>query len=100
MSVERRYNKRTSVDFGVKYAYRGQRLLASHAQDISLQGMLLQTETITPPKGMHIQIEFSLGGRLWEIPAIVAHSKPGQMGVMFQDSQPVLCRLATSALAS
>ncbi len=100
MAVERRYNKRYPVDMRVEYTYRGRRRLLSRAKDISLQGMMLRTESITPPKGMLVELHLKVGSRYWDIPAVVAHSRPGGMGVMFHEPQPVLCRLATTALAS
>jgi len=100
MAVERRYNKRFPIEMRVEYTYRGRRRLLSTARDISMQGMLLKTESITPPKGMLVQLHLSIGDRIWDIPAVVAHSRPGSMGVMFHDPQPMLCRMATTALAS
>lgn len=90
MIVERRYSKRHPVDFGVKFRYRDICSCASQALDLSLQGMKLATGFASPPAGGFVEILFSLGGRAWTIPAVVTHSTPGRMGVMFREAQPGL----------
>ncbi len=90
MIVERRYSKRYPVDFDVKFRYRDLYSCASHALDLSLQGMQLVTGSASPPTGGFVKILFSLGDRTWTIPAVVTHSTPGRIGVMFREAQPGL----------
>ncbi len=97
MTVERRYSKRYPVDFRVKYRYRDLGPCASQALDLSLQGMLLATESTSPPAGVFVEITFSLAGYSWKIPAVVTRSTPGRMGVMFREAQPVLYRTTTKS---
>ena len=100
MSVEHRYHKRYPVDFDLEYIYRGCRSLASRALNISSEGMLLRTTSITPPRGMMVVLRFLLDGLKWEVPAVVIHSTPGRMGVMFQNTQSMLCQKAATKCAS
>ncbi len=72
MTVERRYSKRYPVDFRVKYRYRDLGPCASQALDLSLQGMLLATESTSPPAGVLVEITFSLAGYSWKIPGFTA----------------------------
>ena len=90
MTVERRYSKRYPVDFSVKFLYRDRRPRGSQALDLSLEGMQLATGTASLPTGGFVEIQFSLAGRLWRIPAVVTHSTPGRIGVMFREAQPGL----------
>lgn len=99
MSVEHRYCKRYPVDFILEYIYRGRRSKISRARNISKEGMLLKTPSLTPPRGMTVVLRFLLDGRRWEIPAVVVHSKPGQIGVMFQNPQNILCERVAATCA-
>ncbi len=90
MTVERRYSRRFPVDFGVKFRYRDCCPCTSQALDLSLEGMQLATDCSSPPTGGFVEIQFSLGGRLWKIPAVVTHSASGRIGVMFREAQPRL----------
>ncbi len=90
MTVERRYSKRYAVDFGVKFRYRDRGPCTSQALDLSVEGMQLAIGSASPPTGGFVEIQFSLGGRLWKIPAVVTHSTPGRIGVMFREAQPGL----------
>ncbi len=90
MTVERRYSKRYPVDFGVKFRYRDRHSCTSQALDLSLEGMQLATGSPSPPPGGFVEIQFRLEGRLWKISAVVTHSTPGRIGVMFREAQPRL----------
>jgi len=87
MSVERRYSKRYPVDGDVYIRYRKQRVFPAKAVNCSIEGIYLQTESLTLLTGALVELEIFHGGRLWEVRGIVSHAQPSGIGVMFWKPQ-------------
>ncbi len=92
MSVNRRYSKRHPVNFVLYIHYRDKRIFPAQAKNLSIHGMFIQTNSLTLPKGNLVDLEFSLSDTSWQIPAVVVHSSPAGLGVMFRKPQPALER--------
>lgn len=87
MSVERRYSKRYPVDGDVYIRYRKQRVFPAKAVNCSIEGIYLQTQSLTLLTGALVELEIFYDGRLWEVRGIVSHARPGGIGVMFWKPQ-------------
>ena len=92
MSVNRRYSKRHPVNFVLYIIYRDKRIFPARAKNLCIDGMFIQTDSLTLPKGNLVDLEFSLSDNSWQIPAVVVHTSPEGLGVMFRKSQPALER--------
>ncbi len=92
MSVNRRYSKRHPVDFVLYIHYRDKRIFPAQAKNLCIDGMFIQTNSLTLPKGNLVDLEFSLADNSWQIPAVVVHTSQGGLGVMFRKPQPALER--------
>ncbi|MES9943280.1 MAG: PilZ domain-containing protein [Candidatus Thiodiazotropha sp. 6PLUC2] len=87
MPVEKRYSKRYPMDGDVYIRYRKQRLFPARAENCSVQGMFLQTESLTLLTGSLVELELFRHGRHWSIMGVVTHSHQGGVGVMFWKPQ-------------
>lgn len=90
MSVERRYNKRYAMKGEVYIRYRKQQVFPANAANCSMQGIFLQTRSLTMLTGAMVELEFFHSGRHWSITGIVSHSQPNGVGIMFWRPQPEL----------
>ena len=90
MPVERRYSKRHPMDGDVYIRYRKQRAFPAKAVNCSMQGMYLETRSLTLLTGALVELEIFRGGNIWEIMGIVTHSDDDGVGVMFWQPQPEL----------
>ena len=90
MSVERRYSARHPVDLPVHVRYRKRRLHGARAGNLSSEGMFLDVQSITVPRGTLVELEIDNHGTERRIPALVIHRQGSGIGVMFRDPQPGL----------
>jgi hypothetical protein len=90
MSVEKRYSKRYPMDGDVYIRYRKQRLFPAKAVNCSVQGIFLQTESLTMLTGALIELELFRDGRQWTFTGVVTHTQADGVGVMFWKPQPDL----------
>ena len=98
MTVEQRYSNRQPVDFEVEIRYRRRRFPSAHARNISSQGMYVETNYITIPRGTLVDLEIRRWGREWSIPSIVVHGDSRGMGLMFREAQSELYEREIGAL--
>lgn len=87
MTVEKRYSKRYPLACDVYIRYRKQRAFPAKAQDCSLYGMSLKTESLTLLSGSMVELDIFFNQRKWEITALVTHTQQNCLGVMFWDPQ-------------
>lgn len=92
MTVELRYCARHPIDLRVHIRYRRRRFFCARACDLSDDGMFLEVQNLTLPRGTLIELELCALGRDWLIPAIVVHHRGSGIGVMFREPQPALYR--------
>ncbi len=97
MSANRRCSKRHPVNFVLYIQDRDKRIFPAQAKNLCIDGMFIQTDSLTLPKGNLVDLEFSLSENSWQIPAVVVHTSPGGLGVMFRKPQPTLERCSHSA---
>ena len=98
MPVERRYSKRYPMDGDVYIRYRKQRAFPAKAVNCSMQGMYLETRSLTLLTGALVELEIFRGGNFWEIMGIVTHSCDEGIGVMFWQPQPELYESVVATL--
>ncbi len=92
MSVNRRYSKRHPVNFLLYIHYREKRIFQARAKNLCVDGMFIQTDSLTLPKDNLVELEFSLSDLNWQVTAFVVHRVQGGFGVMFRKPQPALAR--------
>lgn len=89
MAVERRHSKRLALAYDVRLIYRKRSFLARMC-NLSQEGMCLKINALSIPRGMMLELDFQLAGRHWQIPSLVTHHSPGELGVMFVSEQCAL----------
>ena len=89
MAVERRHSNRIALTNDVRLIYRKRSFLA-HMCNLSYEGMCLKIDALSIPRGMMLELDFQLAGRHWQIPSLVTHHSPGELGVMFISEQRAL----------
>lgn len=95
MSSDLRSAGRAVVSFPLELRHRGPRAVRCRACNISLEGMLLQTDEISLTVGTRVELRISVEQQVWKIPAVVLHNYGDTMGVMFRHRQPDLYRVVT-----
>ncbi len=93
MAVQKRYQTRLTIDQEIQLIYRKRAFTAS-AIDLSAEGMGLQVGALSIPTGMFLELDFHINGTHWQIPTVITHSSPNNLGVMFLTKQePLYCSL-------
>jgi hypothetical protein len=90
MTVEKRYSKRYPMEGDVYIRYRKQRAFPAKADNCSLHGIFLKTESLTLLSGALVEMEIHRNGCLWEVMGVVSHIQADGIGVMFAHPQPDL----------
>ena len=86
------------MKFAVEIRYRGRRFSTAHAQNMSREGIYVQTCRLALPRGTMLELEFRRWGREWQTPAIVVHGDSRGFGLMFHETQSELYDYETGAL--
>jgi len=73
----------------VQIEYNG-RSFSARLGSLSPEGALLETQGLTIPVGMRVNLCFTLARRSWQIPASVTHTTPHEIGLLFSGSQYAL----------
>jgi hypothetical protein len=89
MTIERRHSPRIETAINAHIIHRG-RCFSTHVANISKEGLFLQTDSLTVPPGMFIDISLSVGSHHWQMSGLVIWSCPKGIGVVFRISQPEL----------
>ncbi len=89
MTVQKRYQRRLPLNRDIELIY-NKRSLSGKAKNLSAEGMGLQVEALSIPKGMLLEVDLHIEGGHWQIPAVVVHSTATRLGVMFLTRQDLL----------
>ncbi|MCF6283118.1 MAG: PilZ domain-containing protein [Candidatus Polarisedimenticolaceae bacterium] len=89
MAVQKRYQARLKINKEIHLIYR-KRAFTAYAVNLSSEGMGLQVEALSIPTGMFLELDFHIGDKHWQIPAVVTHSSTRELGVMFLSKQDLL----------
>ena len=91
MAIERRHQKRLSTEIDAELIYR-RRSFQAQIENISLDGVMVRTSSLTAPRGTLVKIGLNVNGRDWQIAALVIHQDQNRTGMMLQMPQPELLR--------
>ncbi|GEM_PF-3008796 len=72
--------------------YRGRRSFHATAQQITEDGMFLNTQLLSLPLNTDIELQFSIGGGNYRIPAVVIDDCSQGIYVGFYTLQPGICQ--------
>lgn len=89
MTIERRYSLRVETEIEAQILHRG-RCFFTHVGNLSKEGLFLQTDTLTIPPGMFVDISLNVGSAHWQMSGLVTWSSANGIGVVFRISQPEL----------
>jgi hypothetical protein len=89
MTIERRHSPRIEADIETQILHRG-RCFFTRVANLSREGLFLQTDALTIPPGMFIDISLNVGTHHWQMSGLVIWSCPKGIGVVFRISQPEL----------
>lgn len=62
------------------------------------EGALLETHALTLPVGMEVELSLTLGRTPWQIKAVITHTTPHEVGVLFRQTQYKLYAAARDQL--
>jgi hypothetical protein len=96
MTIERRHSPRIETGIEAQILHRG-RCFFTRVTNLSREGLFLQTDALTIPPGMFIDISLNVGSNHWQMSGLVIWSSAKGIGVVFRISQP---ELYEAALAS
>lgn len=65
---------------------------------LTRDGALLETHALTLPVGMEVDLSLTLGRSSWQIKAVITHTTPHEIGLLFRHSQPQLYNAAHDQL--
>jgi|GEM_PF-3570486 len=54
---------------------------------LTAEGALLETHALTLPVGMEVELSVTLGQSHWQIKAVISHTTPHEIGVLFRQAQ-------------
>jgi len=86
MAVQKRYQTRLEINREIQLIYR-KRAFTAYATDLSSEGMGLKIEALSIPTGMFLELDLQINGEHWQIPAVITHCSPNNLGVMFLAKQ-------------
>jgi hypothetical protein len=89
MTIEKRHSPRIEAEIETQILHRG-RCFSTRVTNLSREGLFLQTDSLTIPPGMFIDISLSVGNHHWQMSGLVIWSCPKGIGVVFRISQPEL----------
>jgi hypothetical protein len=87
---------RHPVDFDVYIRFRNSRPFPARARDLSAGGMGLAAESVTLPPYTIVELQFHLRETHYQVQAMVVHTAPGNLSVVFREPQPQALRQAES----
>lgn len=65
---------------------------------LTVAGALLETHALTLPVGMEVDLSLTLGQSSWQIKAVITHTTPHEIGVLFKQPQHSLFTAAHQQL--
>jgi hypothetical protein len=86
--------------FNVEIEQQGQAITQAMARNISLEGMLLESNSASQQTGAKIQLACLVNDINWHIDATVIHANSTGLGVKFNRPQPRLVKALTAGLES
>jgi hypothetical protein len=89
MTIERRHSPRIETQIEAQILHRG-RCFFTRVTNLSKEGLFLQTDTLTIPPGMFVDISLNVGTNHWQMSGLVIWSSAKGVGVVFRISQPEL----------
>ena len=95
---EQRGKQRDIASFSIKLHGKDGETIHCKALNLSISGMLLEYDGANLAIGFGVDVIVCINKWKTEIPAIVIHSNSSCTGVMFQNPQPDLYRIATKTL--
>lgn len=54
---------------------------------LTAEGALLETHALTLPVGMEVELSVALGQSTWQIKAVITHTTPHEIGILFRETQ-------------
>ena len=97
---DQRSKQRELRSISVILRCQGGRLVTCKTLNLSVEGMLLESDEQMPAMGAGVEVCVRSEGWKREVPATVVHSNGSCMGIMFCKSQPELYRVITLPLGS
>lgn len=74
------------------------RIFSATLGSLTVAGALLETHALTLPVGMEVELSVSLGRSSWQIKAVITHTTPHEIGILFRQPQPLLYAAALDQL--
>ncbi|MBL3600725.1 MAG: hypothetical protein JMN25_12810 [gamma proteobacterium endosymbiont of Lamellibrachia anaximandri] len=98
MQKKTRVTERHVAAFQVELRYKTGGCVPALIRNISPEGVHMEIETVPEGIGSELDLAFTLEGENWRVPAVVIHSNPTGMGVMFRSPKHRLFRIVTAPL--
>ncbi|RLJ18893.1 hypothetical protein DJ030_10965 [bacterium endosymbiont of Escarpia laminata] len=98
MQKKTRGTERHVAAFQVELRYKTGGCIPALIKNISPEGVHMEIKAATEGIGAELDLAFTLEGENWRVPAVVIHSNPTGMGVMFRSPEHRLFRIVTAPL--
>jgi hypothetical protein len=95
MTIEKRFHQRINVEIDAHIIHRDRHITAT-ANDITPYGMLLNTNKLSVPNGMLLEISMEVNGHVSTMPGLIIWANQEKIGVMFPQAQFALFTAAES----
>jgi hypothetical protein len=95
MTLDSRSKRRKETSFLVELRYTGGGPIPCHAHNLSVDGMLIESDKMNQIKGFRVDLTIHLDNRHYEIQAIIKRRHNNQIGLKFCKPQPELYRIVT-----
>lgn len=92
MQNDTRDNPRHRVDFDVYIRYRRGRPFQARAKEMSADGLLLETRSVSLPPRTIVDLQFFVADRCFDVQAMVMHGDRHGISVLFREPQELACR--------
>ncbi|MCW8945068.1 MAG: PilZ domain-containing protein [Sedimenticola sp.] len=63
------------------------RIFSATMGNLTPEGALLETHGLTLPTGMEVELTLTVAHETWSIKALITHTTPHEIGLMFKQSQ-------------
>ncbi|WP_428633891.1 hypothetical protein [Sedimenticola sp.] len=74
------------------------RIFSASLGSLTAEGALLETHALTLPVGMEVELSVTLGRSPWLIKAVITHTTPHEIGILFKQTQHKLYAAARNEL--
>jgi hypothetical protein len=90
-------NNHINLLLPAQIGYHG-RIFSATLGSLTPEGALLETHALTLPVGMEVELSLTVDRSPWQIKAVITHTTPHEIGILFKQTQHKLYAAARNEL--